>query len=54
MLLAGDIGGTKARLALFENNTCKAEEKYINRNYPNLLSLIGQFLAQYPDKKITS
>jgi glucokinase len=57
MLLAGDVGGTKVRLALFEPNKnliCKREMKYKSRQWPNLFSLIQDFLKSAPHVEITS
>ncbi len=54
MLLAGDVGGTKVRLALFEYDkklSCKKETKYTSREWTDLFSLIKDFLhsASYPE-----
>jgi glucokinase len=57
MLLAGDVGGTKVRMALFEPNknlVCKKEMKYKSREWPNLFSLIQDFLKNAPHDEITS
>ncbi len=56
MLLAGDVGGTKVRLALFDpkNLTCIQEKKYRSRDYPDLFSLVKDFLNTTSSKKITS
>src|SRR5439155_343450 len=51
MLLAGDIGGTKTNLAVFSSETgwrkAHAEATYSRVNYPDLESLVREFLAQY-------
>ena len=51
MLLAGDIGGTKTNLAVFSSETGwrkpYAEATYSSVNYPDLESLVREFLAQY-------
>ncbi len=48
-VLAGDIGGTKTRLALFEiedkHITSHREETYSSRRYSSLEALVGEFLA---------
>jgi glucokinase len=45
MILAGDIGGTNTRLALYENNKLIGEEKkFPSRNYQNLETIIEEFL----------
>src|SRR6266704_4035836 len=51
MLLAGDIGGTKTNLAVFSSETGwrkpYAEATYSSVNYPDLESLVHEFLAQH-------
>jgi glucokinase len=51
MLLAGDIGGTKTTLAVFSSETgwrkADAEETYSSANYPDLETLVREFLAQH-------
>ena len=47
MILSGDIGGTNTRLALFESEKKIAEERFLSRNYPNLLPIIQIFLKQH-------
>lgn len=57
MLLAGDVGGTKVRLALFEQNkklVCTREMKYRSRDYKDLFSLIRDFLTLAPGVEVTS
>jgi glucokinase len=48
MILAGDIGGTKTYLALFDENNNRLEKKretrFENRNFPDLDSIIEEFL----------
>ncbi len=47
MILAGDIGGTKTRLAVFDKNMrCVRQEKYLSRQYPDLESILRHFSAQ--------
>jgi glucokinase len=50
MLLAGDVGGTKVRLALFEPNKktliCRREKHYLSRKYDDLFTLIQEFLTE--------
>lgn len=56
MILAGDVGGTKVRLALFDEKGGKQfadEEKFSSREYPDFASLLKQFLAHEQGKKIT-
>ena len=51
MLLAGDIGGTKTNLAVFSSEAGWrkpfAEATYSSINYPDLESLVREFLAQH-------
>ena len=51
MLLAGDIGGTKTNLAVFSPETSwrqpLAEATYTSINYPDLVSLVSEFLLQH-------
>lgn len=57
MLLAGDVGGTKVRMAFFESNKkliCKKEMKYKSQDWPDLFSLIQDFSKLMPDEEITS
>lgn len=45
MILAGDIGGTKTRLAFFEENKkSNREERFSSSSYPSLISIIEEFL----------
>ncbi|MDX1375289.1 MAG: glucokinase [Burkholderiales bacterium] len=48
MILAGDIGGTKSRLALFDdaNAPPRFEQRYASADYPALEPLIERFLAE--------
>ncbi|MBI5709164.1 MAG: glucokinase [Candidatus Eisenbacteria bacterium] len=52
MILAGDVGGTKTRLALFEPGsparTPLLERRLESRAYPTLEALVGDFLAGAP------
>src|SRR5438477_11419273 len=46
MILAGDIGGTNTRLALFEKGKMMGEEKkYPSHNYKGLEEIIREFLG---------
>lgn len=44
MILAGDIGGTHTRLALFDQGQKKNERKYVSRDYPSLEKIVHEFL----------
>lgn len=48
MILAGDIGGTKARLAIFHitDDRCHliSEETFMSKNYPSLEAILRDFL----------
>lgn len=55
MILAGDVGGTKVRLALFDTRggvTCVDEEKFASRDFPNLSALLKTFLSHEYRKNI--
>ena len=50
MILAGDIGGTNTRLALYEKargSVRVAEGRFLSKNYPNLLSIVQTFLKKH-------
>ena len=47
LILAGDVGGTKTHLALYDGKECLRDEKYLSREYRNLSDIIKRFL---PDK----
>ncbi|NNM43378.1 MAG: ROK family protein, partial [Chlamydiae bacterium] len=46
MILTGDIGGTKTRLALWENKKLCKEERYASKKYPDLFTIIQDFLQK--------
>lgn len=46
MILAGDIGGTRTRLAIFEKGVKKVEKKFFSRNYSGLDQIVLEFLAE--------
>jgi glucokinase len=52
MILAGDIGGTNARLALFSRQGAQLapviEETFASRDYPDLSTIVKTFLASQP------
>ncbi len=57
MILAGDVGGTKVRLAVFEERggiTCVDEEKFASRDFPDLSALLHQFLSPEHRKNISA
>ncbi len=49
MYLAGDIGGTKTHLAIFKKEgretICVKEKKFSSQKYPNLRSIVKEFLT---------
>jgi glucokinase len=51
MLIAGDVGGTKARIGLFERRNAKLElvvsERYVSREFDNLETIVKLFLEQH-------
>ena len=56
-VLAGDIGGTNARLAVVEVNGGSArierQEQFASRDAPNLASIAQRFIAEYGEKSIS-
>lgn len=54
MFLAGDVGGTKTRLAIFTAEkgklTRKETEQYKSNAFPNLEAIIQEFLGKHPTK----
>lgn len=51
MILAGDIGGTKTVLALYEQNStgelrCSYEQTYVSANYPQFDDILAVFLPE--------
>ena len=49
MILAGDIGGTKTLLAVFDEQTCVAKHRFESANYATFDKLLADFLALIPD-----
>lgn len=45
LILAGDIGGTHTRLALFEKGVKRIEKKFLSCDYPNLQEIVDSFLS---------
>ena len=58
MILAGDVGGTKTILALFDLQAGKpvkfTEEKFSSKDYPGLEGIIAEFRAQHKEQVIGS
>lgn len=55
MILAGDIGGTKTHLALFENQEKRqwiTDAKFKSAEFENLHSIVSEFLSAHPGFKI--
>lgn len=50
MILAGDIGGTKTHLALYQGNQCIYEEKFLSANFNSLVELVMQFISARTEK----
>lgn len=44
-ILAGDIGGTKTDLALFDGATLSTRKRYVSRDYPSLTAVAKEFLG---------
>lgn len=51
MILAGDVGGTKVRLALFDKkgNAFIGEEKFASRDFTDFKSLLQKFLSRHKE-----
>ena len=51
MIIAGDIGGTKARIGLFERRSGKVElllsEQYVSRDFSSLEAILKKFLEKH-------
>ncbi len=43
MILAGDIGGTKTHLALFDGSDCVKEEKFPSKEFQGLEEIVRRF-----------
>ncbi len=58
MILAGDVGGTKVVLALYQFTEGRlehvAEERFPARNYPGLETIVQTFFAQQKHPEVTS
>ena len=44
VILAGDVGGTHTRLALFDKGEQLVEQKFSSRDYPGLETIVKEFL----------
>ncbi len=52
MILAGDIGGTKTLLAIFDGELCVIKKRFESANYATFEQLLSDFLALIPNAKI--
>lgn len=52
MILAGDIGGTKTLLAIFDGDICVKKHRFASANYATFHELLAEFLALMPNIKI--
>lgn len=52
MILAGDIGGTKTLLAIYDDNHCVAKHTFSSANYSTFHSLLAEFLTLIPSVHI--
>lgn len=50
MILAGDIGGTNTRLAIFNKDVLLVEQKFLSKDYPTLEEIVQKFLKTNPHK----
>jgi glucokinase len=52
MILAGDIGGTKTKLGLFEERKgaplCVKKQAFLSQEHPSIFSILGDFLGADP------
>lgn len=46
MILAGDIGGTNTRLAIFDGGVMKIEQKFLSKQYKSLEEIVVAFLKK--------
>ncbi len=58
MILAGDVGGTKTELAIFESppghSGALREERYASRDFPSLAAIIRHFLEAGPGVSVSA
>ncbi len=54
MILAGDIGGTKTLLAIFDGDLCVVKRHFLSADYATFHELLNEFLALIPQTKINS
>jgi glucokinase len=59
MIIAGDIGGTKTNVALFEADGDRlgrvvAQQSYPSNKHPSLEAIVEEFLASHRDEEVTS
>ena len=51
MIIAGDVGGTKARIGLFDRRAGKVQlvvsEDYASKDYKSLESILGVFMDKH-------
>jgi glucokinase len=52
MILAGDIGGTKTLLAIFDGENCVIKHRFESANYATFHALLDDFLALIPSVNI--
>jgi len=56
MILAGDIGGTKTTLGLFDSSGDGLREhgraSYVSRDFPGLEAIVERFRAEHPDASV--
>jgi glucokinase len=52
MILAGDIGGTKTLLAIFDNEKCVIKKSFASGSYATFKQLLTDFLMEIPETKI--
>ena len=50
MILAGDIGGTHTRLAIFNNGARLVEKKFPSQEYHSLETIVKEFLKEQTEQ----
>ncbi|MFU8789230.1 MAG: glucokinase [Methylobacter sp.] len=54
MILAGDVGGTKTILALFDGGNCLKKQQFSSADYQTFSALLTEFLADVDNTAITA
>lgn len=54
MILAGDVGGTKTILAVFDGGKCLKKQQFSSADYQTFSALLSEFLADDADSTLTA